>query len=77
MAKRKVGTCPKCGKALVVRDGRRGKFVACTGYPSCRYTRDYVPPKATDEGCEGVQCWECPLHLTDDCHLMRAFDGRL
>ncbi len=33
--------CPECGKALVVREGRRGKFVGCSGYPKCRYTRDY------------------------------------
>jgi len=32
--------CPECGKPLVVRDGRRGKFLGCTGYPKCRYTAD-------------------------------------
>ena len=32
--------CPDCGKPLVVRMGRRGKFVGCTGYPKCRFTRD-------------------------------------
>lgn len=34
--------CPDCGKQLMVREGRRGKFVGCTGYPNCRYTRDYT-----------------------------------
>ena len=34
-------TCPKCGKKeLVIRDGRRGKFIACSGYPRCRNTYD-------------------------------------
>ncbi len=33
--------CPECGKPLVVRSGRRGKFVGCSGYPSCRYVRDF------------------------------------
>lgn len=33
--------CPECGKALLVREGRRGKFVGCSGYPKCRYTRDF------------------------------------
>jgi DNA topoisomerase-1 len=28
--------CEKCGRAMVIRDGKRGKFVACTGYPKCR-----------------------------------------
>jgi DNA topoisomerase-1 len=41
--------CPECGKPLVIRSGRRGKFVACTGYPKCRYTTDYVEPKEEDK----------------------------
>ncbi|MGN1037761.1 MAG: type I DNA topoisomerase, partial [Mailhella sp.] len=30
--------CPKCGKPLVVKFGKSGEFLACTGYPECRYT---------------------------------------
>jgi DNA topoisomerase-1 len=33
-------TCPKCGKPLVIRLGRRGKFVGCSGYPECDFTRN-------------------------------------
>lgn len=33
--------CPQCGNGLVVRMGRFGKFVACTNFPSCTYTRQY------------------------------------
>ncbi len=32
-------TCPECGRKLIIRWGRNGQFVACTGYPDCRYTR--------------------------------------
>jgi len=32
--------CAKCGKPLRVVHGRRGRFLGCTGYPTCRYTRD-------------------------------------
>jgi DNA topoisomerase-1 len=32
--------CPKCGQPLEVKLGRRGKFVGCTGYPDCDYTRN-------------------------------------
>jgi DNA topoisomerase-1 len=32
--------CPKCGKPLVVRTGRRGKFIACSGFPRCRNAMD-------------------------------------
>jgi|LSQX01.1.fsa_nt_gb DNA topoisomerase-1 len=35
--------CPECGKVLVLREGRKGKFVGCSGYPKCRYTRDVTP----------------------------------
>ncbi|MEY3182322.1 MAG: hypothetical protein RLZ35_307 [Pseudomonadota bacterium] len=31
--------CPKCEKPLSIRLGRRGRFVGCTGYPDCDYTR--------------------------------------
>jgi len=32
-----LGTCPECGKPLARRSSRRGPFIGCTGYPSCRY----------------------------------------
>jgi DNA topoisomerase I len=32
--------CPKCGKPLAVRLGKRGKFVGCSGFPECDYTRN-------------------------------------
>ncbi len=28
--------CPKCGKPMVIRAGKRGDFLACSGYPKCR-----------------------------------------
>ncbi len=31
--------CPECGKPLVKKRGRFGEFIACSGYPECRYTR--------------------------------------
>ncbi len=31
--------CEKCGKSMVVRRGRYGQFLACTGYPGCKNTR--------------------------------------
>lgn len=30
--------CPECGKPLLVRHGRFGRFIACSGFPQCRYT---------------------------------------
>ncbi len=31
--------CPKCGKALLLRDGSYGEFIACSGYPKCKYVK--------------------------------------
>ncbi len=32
--------CKECGNPLVLRSGRRGPFLGCSGYPKCRFTRD-------------------------------------
>ena len=32
-------TCPNCGHPLVIRNGKYGKFVACSNYPECKYIK--------------------------------------
>jgi DNA topoisomerase I len=44
--------CVKCGKPMVIRLGRNGKFLACTGYPECDGTRD-LPPDLAGEHSTG------------------------
>ncbi len=34
--------CPQCGSPLVIRIGRYGKFIACSTFPKCDYTRQLV-----------------------------------
>jgi len=34
--------CPTCGKELVIRYGRFGKFISCSGFPDCRYTEPWL-----------------------------------
>ncbi|OGG30451.1 DNA topoisomerase I [Candidatus Gottesmanbacteria bacterium RIFCSPLOWO2_01_FULL_46_9] len=34
--------CPTCGHPLVIRVGRYGKFVACSTFPACKYTRQFL-----------------------------------
>ncbi len=34
--------CPECGKPMVLKTGRFGKFLACSGYPECKKTMNYV-----------------------------------
>jgi DNA topoisomerase I len=38
MAKPLGRNCPKCGSELLLRSGRFGEFVACSGFPKCKYT---------------------------------------
>jgi DNA topoisomerase I len=33
-----LGVCPQCGKALVKRKSKRGEFIGCSGFPTCRFT---------------------------------------
>ncbi len=34
--------CDKCGKPMVIKTSRFGKFLACTGFPACRNTKPYI-----------------------------------
>lgn len=34
--------CEKCGRMMVIKTGRFGKFLACPGYPECKNTKPYV-----------------------------------
>ena len=36
--------CEKCGRNMVVKMGRNGKFLACPGFPECRNTKPIVEP---------------------------------
>jgi DNA topoisomerase-1 len=40
--------CDECGKPMIIREGRRGKFLGCSGYPKCKNTSD-VPAKLLEE----------------------------
>jgi DNA topoisomerase-1 len=34
--------CPRCGKPLVIRAGKSGDFVGCTGFPACKFTNNFT-----------------------------------
>ncbi|NDY41859.1 type I DNA topoisomerase [Dissulfurirhabdus thermomarina] len=49
-----VGTCDKCGRPMVLKKGRFGEFLACSGYPDCDFTRPVSTGVACpEEGCDG------------------------
>jgi len=52
--------CEKCGKPMVIKWGRFGRFLACTGYPECKTTKqikkdgeiaETIEPEPTGEDC--------------------------
>jgi DNA topoisomerase-1 len=57
--------CEKCGKPLVIKWGKHGSFIACTGYPECTYTRELTVDLAdvdkTDLSEQGAEeyCENC------------------
>jgi len=54
--------CPLCGKPLSIRLGRYNRFIGCTGYPDCSYTRSLDEDKdnvVTPEIVEGRTCPQC------------------
>ena len=57
--------CPKCGKPLSIRLGRRGRFVGCDAYPECDYTRNVGDDQSSTEPevVEGRKCPECQSDL--------------
>jgi len=47
-------TCEKCGRPMVYKHGRYGRFLACSGYPECRNIRaETTGVKCPEEGCDG------------------------
>ena len=48
--------CPKCGKELVKRNGKFGEFIACSGYPKCKYIK---PDSSAQAELSGEVCEKC------------------
>ncbi|OSM00394.1 putative DNA topoisomerase I [Magnetofaba australis IT-1] len=46
--------CEKCGKPMLIKTGRYGKYLACSGYPDCKNNQPLNKPRDT-----GVKCPEC------------------
>ena len=52
--------CPVCGRPLVLREGRRGPFWACSAFPQCRTFRDAGADGGSAQPEEtGMRCDAC------------------
>lgn len=60
MEPEKIGeACPDCGNELVIRQGRFGKFISCSNYPECKYTRKIETPEKEKPEPTGKICPDC------------------
>jgi len=57
--------CPKCDSPLSIRLGRRGRFIGCTTYPECDYTRNLGDDKDASQEPEIVEDRKCPECQSD------------
>jgi DNA topoisomerase-1 len=55
--------CEKCGRPMVIKRGRRGPFLACSGYPDCKNTRNLErkaqPAEHPQDEPTGETCDQC------------------
>ena len=59
--------CEKCGKPMVIRLGRNGAFLSCTGYPDCDGTSDLPPELAAKYSTPGPPAPEVPEQSCEKC----------
>ena len=49
--------CDKCGKNMIIKEGKFGRFLGCSGYPECKNTKPIdTGVKCPKEGCGGSLC---------------------
>jgi DNA topoisomerase-1 len=46
--------CPQCNRQMVIKWGRRGKFLSCSGFPECKHAESFTTGvKCLQEDCDG------------------------
>ncbi len=67
--------CPKCESQLSIRLGKRGRFVGCTNYPECNYTRNLDGSSESSDEPEVVEGRQCPK-CDSDLHIKQGRYGK-
>ncbi len=73
--------CPNCGKPLLIKNGRFGKFIACSGFPACRYTESIDvevgiacpvcgAPVVEKKSQKGRKYYVCKNHQSKNCSFL-------
>jgi len=53
--------CPQCGKPLILRLGKNGRFIGCSGYPECKYTANVAKESKEAAPTEVLENRQCPV----------------
>ena len=51
--------CEVCGRPMIIKWGRNGRFMACSGYPACKNTRPLPEDREKTEHLAGMTCELC------------------
>ncbi len=67
--------CPDCGKELVKRKGRFGEFIACSGFPKCKYSKNLGAKVKKELVKLDVPCPECKGDIVERFSRRGKFYG--
>ena len=76
-----IEPCENCGEPMVVKRGRFGQFLACTGYPECKTTRKLIATKqgglkaAKPDQILDEKCPRCESNLVRQAGPLRRVHG--
>src|SRR5512146_3218744 len=51
--------CELCGKPMIIKWGRNGRFMACSGYPACKNTKPLPEEQEQTKHVVGIKCELC------------------
>jgi DNA topoisomerase-1 len=67
--------CELCGKPMIIKWGRNGRFMACNGYPTCKNTRPLPHEQEQTKHLAGVKCELCGADMVVKGGRFGAFLG--
>ena len=68
--------CPNCGKPMIIKPGRFGKFMACSGFPECKTAKPIKNP-AREVGMKCPKCAEFSPEEIGDVVMKKTRKGRV
>jgi len=67
--------CEVCGRPMIIKWGRNGRFMACSGYPECKNTKPLAEDREKHQHLAGVKCELCGGEMVVKAGRFGAFLG--